>query len=368
MTSPPARRVYLHVGAPKTGTTYLQDKLDVNARELAAHDVHVPSKPLVETHLFHFRAALDLLGEDWGGPPGHAEGSWDALVRRVRRRSGTVLVSHEILAAARPEIIAKAKRDLGVDKGDTELHIVYTVRDLGRQIPAAWQESIKQGRRWAYRRFLRRLGDGRTWFSRAFDLPAVLAAWGAGLPPEHVHVVTVPRHRDPGSGDDLWHRFCRGVGIDPAWGPEESKRTNQSLGVAEAKVLLELNRRLERSTRRDPSYDDLIRGLLAEEALVGRDTRAVAVPPRMQPWAERQAERWIEWIEASGVDVVGDLDELRPVWREAEEAPSGKAQLRAELDAALDALAAMTQEAARRMPPEQQLVRRVRNRGWIDRE
>ena len=36
------RRVYLHVGAPKTGTTYLQDRLGRNARRLAAHDVHVP--------------------------------------------------------------------------------------------------------------------------------------------------------------------------------------------------------------------------------------------------------------------------------------------------------------------------------------
>ena len=67
---------------------------------LAAHDVHVPTRPLVSPGLFHFRAALDLLGQDWGGAPGHAEGDWDALVKRVRRRSGTVVVSHEILAPA----------------------------------------------------------------------------------------------------------------------------------------------------------------------------------------------------------------------------------------------------------------------------
>ena len=48
--------------------------------------------------MFHFRAALDLLGQDWGGAPGHAEGAWDAMVRRVRRADGTVVISHEILA------------------------------------------------------------------------------------------------------------------------------------------------------------------------------------------------------------------------------------------------------------------------------
>ena len=40
--------------------------------------------------MFHFRAALDLLDQDWGGAPGHAKGAWDAMMRRVRpRRTAT---------------------------------------------------------------------------------------------------------------------------------------------------------------------------------------------------------------------------------------------------------------------------------------
>ena len=43
-----SRRVYLHVGAPKTGTTYLQDRLTLNADSLAGHGVHFPTRsPLV---------------------------------------------------------------------------------------------------------------------------------------------------------------------------------------------------------------------------------------------------------------------------------------------------------------------------------
>ena len=145
--------VYLHIGAPKTGTTYLQDRLGRNASALADHDVHFPSRSaIVSPGLFHFRAALDLLGQDWGGAPGHAEGSWDALARRVRRKSGTVVISHEILAPAAPDAVARAMQDLGPD-----VHVVYTARDLGRQVPAAWQESIKQGRRWRYSSFVRRM-------------------------------------------------------------------------------------------------------------------------------------------------------------------------------------------------------------------
>ena len=174
-----SRVVYLHVGAPKTGTTYLQDRLGLNARSLAEHGVHVPTgSPLVSPALSQFRAALDLLGQDWGGAPGHAQGAWEALVKKIRRRSGTVIVSHEILAPAPPEAVARAMADLG-EGGDTEVHVVYSARDLARQLPAAWQESVKQGRKWSYRRFLNRSERGRTWFQRAFDLPGVLGTWGA---------------------------------------------------------------------------------------------------------------------------------------------------------------------------------------------
>ena len=277
MSTPVRRRVYLHIGAPKTGTTYLQDRLTLNAKSLADHGVHYPSRsPLVSPSLFHFRAALDLQGQDWGGPPGHAEGSWDALVKRVGRRSGSVIVSHEILAPATREQAARAKSELGGP--EVEIHVVYSARDLARQIPAAWQESVKQGRRWRYRRFLRRLDSDRSpWFQRAFDLPRVLTTWSAGLPPDHVHVVTVPqRGSDP---DLLWQRFCTAFGIDPTWAPRAGARINPSLGVAETQLLRKLNRRMQRGPRGSVEYDELIRVLLAESELVNRRTQPVQLPP-----------------------------------------------------------------------------------------
>ncbi|MCB0896039.1 MAG: hypothetical protein H6529_14635 [Nocardioides sp.] len=354
-----SRTVYLHVGAPKTGTTYLQDRLSVNSTTLAAQGVHFPTiSPLVSPGLAHFRASLDLLGQDWGGPAGHAEGSWDALVRRVRRRSGTVVVSHEILAPASPTHVAKAMADLGRD-----VHVVYTARDLSRMLPAAWQESIKQGRGWSFKRFLDRSQRGRTWFARSFDLPSVLSTWGSGLPPERIHVVTVPRERPADQqGDPLWLRMCELLGIDPTWAPLESRRSNRSLGIIETQVLRQLNRRVDRPAGHESQYDELIRVMLDQGELVKRKSAAVTLPPGRYPWVQEQAERWIEWIEGSGVHVVGDLEDLRPVapepdarWRDPD-----KVSAKRQLSPALDALAAMTREAARRPDPERQLTQRVR--------
>jgi hypothetical protein len=356
-----SRRVYVHIGAPKTGTTYLQDRLGRNAKTLAGHGVHVPTRSaFVSPGTFHFRAALDLLGQDWGGPPGHASGAWDALVRRVRRLDGTVVISHEILAPAPSEAIARLKSDLA----DGELHIVYSARDLARQVPAGWQESIKQGRRWSYRRYLRRVRGRRPpWFARAFDLPRVLSAWGEGLAPDHVHVVTVPPAECARSQPDLlWNRFCEVIGIDPAWAALDSPRTNASLGSAETQVLRQLNERIGRGVRGPERFDRLILGMLAEETLVGRVSRPILLPPKMFDWATERSRTWVEWLEHSGVDVVGDPDDLIPIppppdarFRHPDRVPP-----RGQLEAALAALAAMTEEAASRPDPDESWRGRLR--------
>ena len=338
-----SRVVHLHIGAPKTGTTYLQDRLMINAASLARHGVTIPGPRVGRTDTFHFRAALDLLDQDWGGAPGHARGAWNAMLKHVAKARGDVVISHEILAAAKPDKIARALNDLS----GHEVHVVYSARDLGRQLPAAWQESIKQGRKWPFQRFLNKVERGQTWFRNAMDLPKVLEGWGAKLPPERVHVVTVPHDRGP-NGDELWLRFCHAFRIDPAWAPLDSERDNRSLGIAETSLLRKLNRRLELGVWRDPVYDGLIRELLAQEVLVARDAIPVRLPPDRYDFAERESERWIDWIRTSGVDVIGDVDDLRPrrpaegtEWRDPD-----KVRAKLELGAALDALTVMTQEAA----------------------
>lgn len=353
-----SRRVLLHVGAPKTGTTYLQDRLTLNAATLARHGVHVPTgSRLHPPQTFHFKAALDLLEQDWGGEPGHAAGAWPRLVRAIDRLEGTVVVSHEILAPAPQRYVRRAVADLTRD-GDTELHVVYSVRDLGRQLPAGWQESVRQGRKIGFRRFLDLAEAGEGWWWRAFDLPRVLETWGEQLPPERVHVVTVPQSR----GEELWLRYCRVFGIDPAWAPADSERANESLGIPETELLLRLNQRMELSVRRSAEYDRLVRFLLAQDVLTGRGSEPVRLAPGRYAWAEARAAEWVEWIRAAGVDVVGDLDDLTPRrpgpgtrWRDPR-----RARPRDVLDAAMEALEAMTHEAARRPDPARGRLARAR--------
>lgn len=351
--APPGGRVYLHIGAAKTGTTYLQDRLTRNARELARHGVHIPrSSRRWRPDQSHFKAALDVLGQDWGGPPGHAEGVWAKLVRAIPGRDTTV-ISHEILAPAGPEVVRRVMTDLA----DHEVHVVYSARDLGRQLPAAWQESVKQGRGWGFRKSLDAVLAGRTMFGRSFDLPRVLETWGADLPPERLHVVTVPHER----GDGLWLRYCEAFGIDPAWAPVDSVRANESLGIPETKLLRQLNRRFEHGQRRSQPYDLLIRGMLGHESLAARGSDPVQVPPARRAEVDERSAEIVAWLRESGARVIGDPADLMPRWPdEAEWKDPAEADPKELLEAAMVALEAMTHEAARRPRPQPPLPDRAR--------
>jgi hypothetical protein len=355
------RVVRLHIGAPKTGTTYIQTRLGRNTKTLADHGVHFPSTSrFARPELSQFRAALDLTEQDWGGASGHAEGAWDALMRRTRRLDGNVIISHEILAPAQPRMIERAMNDLA----GSEVHVVYSARDLARQLAAAWQESVKQGRVWTFRKFLRRSRMGKPFMMQAFDIPDVLSSWGLVVPPERIHLVVVPARRYDGADlvDTLWTRMCQALEIDPAWAPVDSEATNESLGVAETQVLRRLNQALGRKVAREGEYDGLLRRMVADGTLFPRRSAPVTLRPDNFDWVEERTERSLDWIVASGIDVIGDLDELRPQRPDPDQRWNNpdRVRKRAITRAAISALSSMTAEAARRPDPHGVAVRATR--------
>ncbi|CAM3581653.1 hypothetical protein [Isoptericola cucumis] len=301
------RRVFLHVGAPKSGTTYLQSRLRANRRGLRAYGVRYPLGWFADPRL-HYWAALEVTDSDHGVDPRHVDGSWRRLLRRVRRARGDVVVSHEMLAKAAGDQAARALADLAAT--GAEVHVVLTARDLARELTSGWQETLKFGSRTTFRRYLDNAQAGRSGFMQGFDPTRVLAVWGADLPAERIHVVTAP---PPGHDADLlWSRFLAALGVGEAELPREASQANASVGIPEAQVLRRLNRRLGEDARRGGALSPLIEGIVVSGALASRRSPRITLGPADHPWVAERSDAWIEWLRERGVRVHGDLDDLRP--------------------------------------------------------
>lgn len=305
-----AGKVIVHVGAPKTGTSFLQDLLFGARDRLAGIGVCYPA----DRFDAHFLAALDLMQLPWGGLEAEAVGAWDRLAAQVRDWSGTAIVSHEILARASRIHVARALDSL--DAGDTEIHVVLSARDLVRQIPAEWQENVKHRRTMPYATFLADLQEpSRTageasWFWSVQEVPDILDRWGSSLPRERVHLVTVPPSGAP--NDLLWKRFSEVLGLDPEEFTLDDIRVNASLGATEATVVRRLNEQVA-EVLPNHHYRALVREALVHQGL-SRDRRSarLSVPEDVWAWADRLSRAWVAEVAERGYDVVGDLDDLLP--------------------------------------------------------
>ncbi|HEX7739694.1 MAG TPA: hypothetical protein VF426_08615 [Marmoricola sp.] len=356
-------RTCLHVGTPKSGTTYLQERLRLNAAGLEQQGVHYPVAPswALSSVDPSFRAALDLLGQQWGVPASQIRGQWRRVSGAARRHDGVTVLSHEVLAGATPDVVRRALDDLA----GQEVHVVLTVRDLSRTLPGAWQESIKQGRTWTFERFLARSRQGRTWFSRALDPVRVLSRWGEALPPERVHVVVTPAGAAP--RELLWERFAQAAGLAPSAAPVVPTADNASLGAAEAHLLRLVNCRLvdgpAGSAHRGPREQFVVNDVLVPRLRNATVSAApVLLPPDAHEWVSTTTSEWIEWIETHGVDVIGDLDELRPKPTDPSRWVDPDGPVDPPARHAAREMAEMVAEALARPEPLRQRVRRRRAR------
>jgi hypothetical protein len=339
-----ARRVIVHIGLMKSGTTFVQGRLGANRRRLAGQGVLFPGP----TWRRHVNAVQDLMGH-----PGHTPGSWDSLVQEISAHEGTAVISMEYLAMA-------GARGIGIIEDsfrDSDLRVVVGARDLGRTVPAMWQEAVKNRSTRTFAEYVdgiraasdepgskgaRSKGEGaergrRFW--RQQHAGRIATRWADQLGPDRVYVVTLPPPGAP--GDVLWRRFSEVAGIaQESW--HEAPRTNESLGVASALVMRRLN---------ELTGDLSVKAYKRRVKAVGKhllpahrdaeDPIGFTVPD----WLREEAGRIGAQIAGSGVHVVGDLHDLTPV--DVPGADPATVDTHSQLDAAMVALEATLRQVKR---------------------
>jgi hypothetical protein len=294
--------VFVHIGLPKTGTTYLQRVVWGNRDRLRSDGVFLPGFG----HREHLWAALDLqerpkLAKRHESAPG----SWDRLVRESLAQPRDVLLTHEFFCGASAEQAARA-----VDAfPGCEVHLVVTARDAASVVSAGWQESVKNGSTVDLDSVMAGASAGGPEFSmRTWDLAGVLERWTPALPSERVHVLVMPGSGQP--RDLHWRHFAEVLGVDPAAYELPDDAVNPALGIVQIELLRRVNAQLPAYSARDRGV--WIRGYLAEDLLASQPRERGGLPTRH---AERFAEldrAATDLVTERGFHVLGDLADLAP--------------------------------------------------------
>ena len=293
------RRAFLHIGLPKTATTYLQTILWGSRDAVAAHGLVLPGRERRD-HLWVSRVVREEPTRK--RRPDREHEAHARVLADVWAASGDVLISHEFFAAASPEQARAFVEALGED--GREVHVLVTGREPLGLFTASWQESLKN-------RSTTPLADyGRSestspqdiWDWRTLDLALVVERWLEAVPADRLHVLPLDRTADR---EEIWRRFAGVLGLDPAVADTSGSFPNESMGVVEAELLRRVNAHLgDFSSALDRGV--WIRTFLADERLVTRGGERFWPYPDQVADCRRRGERAVALLADRGVDVVGD--------------------------------------------------------------
>lgn len=313
-----ADRIVLHVGAMKSGTSYLQAQLFANQERLARGGVLVPGEAWSD----QARAVRQALAPARGGGRSH----WDAFAEQVRAHPGGAAVSMEFLGPIGPAKATSFLETLGFREtlGAPEVQVVLTVRDLNRTLASMWQETVQNGRSWTWAEYVADARDKRPGhgdgvsdrssaggtFWRQQHVVRMAATWSSLVGQENVVLVTVPQ---PGADrSTLARRFAAATGLDLDVETRVST-ANESLGLASILVLRRVNELLDEQGLEFPAGSRLRKRTLAKTVLAARRADEPALGLPVVDWVREQTSATVAALQVAGTRLVGDWDDLTPV-------------------------------------------------------
>lgn len=309
------KRIVIHAGFFKTGTTALQSSLAANREKLLQNGVLYPALTSGDASRStgQHRAAWALKGRHWGW---EGEGGkktpisvWKNLAKQMNAFDGTSLFSSEFLAELLVEDVERMKKRIKSDK----VEVVFTLRPLVKMLPSQYQQSVKYGMRLDYEAWLKRVLNGddsmvqhKTFWER-HDHPGVIQRWVDVFGAENVTLVVV----DETQPNLIYETFNSILQLPVGLlGPVEEKGLNRSLTWEEICLLLELNKKFDRKLGWG-EYASMIRNGIFRSLtdVPARDGQQKLLTPE---WAVTQAKQIttdnIAKLKNMGIKIIGDLD------------------------------------------------------------
>lgn len=297
------RSVFLHLGPPKTGTTYLQSLLYANEQSFRDQGIQIAG-----TQADHHEAANELMARMAARAVRVPRGAVARLRGMVSGYAGDTVLSCErysMLQSTHAQSLTQAFKD-------RQLHVVFTVRDPAAVLPSRWQERIKNGGTVSWPEFCTRVGSERRFMRSMIRARGPLTAWSQVLPPERIHIVTVPAPSAPRTL--LLERFCEVVGADVRkLTTLEATRANKSMDLVGTELIRRLNAN-EKCRLSPHAQHSEIKTYLAEGVLPARSRVLKAkLTTAAFDAARAESEELVAQIRSGGFPVIGDLADLASV-------------------------------------------------------
>ncbi|ASR55051.1 hypothetical protein [Cellulomonas sp. PSBB021] len=323
----------VHIGAHKTGTSSVQGAFHDQRAELQAAGVQYPGTDV--NHALAFRALFGWASVETQTAGQHRLGDLRAAL--AADTTSRVLLSSEELTWSDLDEVRRVRELVG-----PRSHVVLTLRDMGGFLPSMWQQAVRNGEPtpfddWLAAR-LRRPERVRT-FHRADDT-WLTHRWARVFGAEHVTVVVLQRS----APERLFSVFEQLLAI-PAGTLAVSER-NRGMTLPESELVRQLNVRTRRlrvpaARRRALVYRGAVTPMLhGWEPPPG--TVRPTIPAPLVAGVAALGRQVADEVRASGVRVVGSLDELARV---PADPPASNTTTSVPLDVATIALAGLLERA-----------------------
>lgn len=308
------KKIVIHAGFHKTGTTALQHALHQSEGALKAAGYRYP---IVDQGTSQGGSVLALAKRGWGW---QSRGSkviptrvWAKLVKQARKGSDNIILSSEFFSELDQAQIQEVKSAFaGLD-----CQIVFTLRAFDKLFPSTYQQALKSGSSYSYEVWLERtisdyFGEQKTGFWKRNRHALVISRWIEVFGAQNVSIITADES-NPGL---LFERFNSLLKLPAATlKPVAESGLNRSLLLDEINLLRAINKNVPKSRNWNAYMTFVRRGTF--EQITARPAEKVAAAGKLRtPRAfakkiEEIAKIEMAELEALEVRVLGEIDDLK---------------------------------------------------------
>ena len=306
------KKVFIHVGFHKTGTTAIQESLFVNSKALKVLGTTYAKTGKRNAH----KAAWALSGKTWGwkdrGGRKTPISEWQKLLRKIKSRKTQVIVSSEFFSELSDEHLSKLALDL---KG-MDVHIIFTIRPFSKMLSSSYQQYLKYGLKASYEEWLRDIfavpnkSKLSPTFWKRHNHAKVIDRWQRTFGSQNIHLIVV----DENEPDHLYRAFEEVLKLPKqTLNVVNSAGSNRSLSYAEISLLLAINRAFPAS-RIWPDYELFIRHgafrYITDEIKLTELDERLLTPQWALDISKELSKKSVREIEALNINIHGDLQKL----------------------------------------------------------